>query len=112
MAEFGIVHRFKGGTREQYENGLKVVHPDGGASLPRGQTLHIAGRTEDGWIVVAVHESRESWERFRDETLVPGLAQVQNGLPGPPDEFTFEVDRINTAEDDADPVIRRGSSCD
>jgi hypothetical protein len=30
MATFGIVHRFQGGTREQYENALKVVHPDKG----------------------------------------------------------------------------------
>ena len=27
---FGIMHRFPGGTQEQYENSIKVVHPDGG----------------------------------------------------------------------------------
>ena len=97
MAAFGIIHRFKGGTREQYENGLKVVHPGGGKALPRGQTLHVAGPTEDGWIVVAVHESKESWERFRDETLLPGLAQVENGFQGPPEETSFEVDRVHNA---------------
>ncbi len=96
MAAFGIIHRFKGGTREQYENGLKVVHPDGGKGLPPGQTLHLAGPTEDGWVVVAVHESKESWERFRDGTLLPGLGQVENGFQGPPEETTFEVDRVRT----------------
>ena len=33
MAQYGVVHYFKGGTREQFENGLKVLHPDGGKSL-------------------------------------------------------------------------------
>ena len=94
MAAFGIVHRFKGGTREQYENNIKALHPDGGKALPPGQTLHLAGATDDGWIIVAVHDSKESWERFRDETLVPGLPKVENGLQGQPDETTFEVDNV------------------
>lgn len=97
MAAFGIIHQFKGGTREQYENSLKAVHADDGKALPAGQTFHFAGPTEDGWIVVAVHDSKESWERFRDETLLPGLPQVGNGLQGPPDEISFEVDNIQTS---------------
>jgi hypothetical protein len=97
MATFGIIHRFRGGTRDQYENAVKVVHPDGGKALPEGQLLHLAGPAEDGWLVMAVHDSRESWERFRDETLLPGLARVENGLPGPPEETTFELYRFQTA---------------
>lgn len=98
MATFGIVHRFHGGTRDQYENALKVVHPDRGTALPAGQMLHLAGPTQDGWLIMAVHDSRESWERFRDETLLPGLASVDNGLPGPPEETTFEVQVFQTRE--------------
>ena len=90
---YGIVHRFKGGTKEQYEASLANVHPNEGADLPEGQTLHIAGRTEDGWIIVAIHDSRESWERFRDETLTPGMQELA-GLPAPPEETTFEVDNL------------------
>jgi len=97
MAAFGVVHRFKGGTREQYENGIKVVHPDGGKSLPPGQTLHVSGKTDDGWIVVAIHDSKESWERFRDDTLLPGLGKVENGFQSPPEETTFEVNGIENA---------------
>jgi len=98
MATFGIVHRFPGGTREQYENVLKVVHPDGGKALPEGQMLHLAGQSQDGWLIMAVHDSQESWERFRDDTLMPGLASVDNGLPGPPDEMTFDVQVFQTRE--------------
>jgi hypothetical protein len=98
MATYGIVHRFPGGTREQYENVKKVVHPDGGKALPEGQMLHLAGQSQDGWLVMAVHDSRESWERFRDDTFMPGLASVDDGLPGPPDEMAFDVQVFQTRE--------------
>jgi hypothetical protein len=92
---YGIVHRFRGGTKEQYEASLAKVHPNQGADLPEGQSLHIGGRTEDGWIVVAIHDSRESWERFRDETLTPGLQDLgKAGFAAPPEETTFEVDKL------------------
>jgi hypothetical protein len=91
---YGVVHRFPGGTSEQYEASLAKVHPNGGADLPEGQVLHIGGQTEDGWIVVALHDSRESWERFRDETLNPGLRDVEGGFAGPPEEATFEVYKL------------------
>ena len=94
---YGVVHRFPGGTSEQYEASLAKVHANGGADLPEGQTLHIAGQTDDGWIVIALHESRESWERFRDETLTPGLQQVEGGFAGPPEETTFEVHKLQQA---------------
>jgi hypothetical protein len=93
---FGIIHRFAGGTHEQYDNSIKAVHPDGGQRLPEGQTLHVAGPTSDGWLVIAVHDSQASWEHFRDAILVPGLAQVENGLPGPPEETEFEVYKLQT----------------
>jgi hypothetical protein len=96
MATFGIVHRFPGGTREQYENVGEVVNPDGGNALPEGELLHLAGPTNDGWLVMVVHESRETWERFRDDTLMPGLASVEDGLPGPPEETTFDVQVFQT----------------
>lgn len=98
MATFGIVQRFPGGTREQYENVVEVVHPHGGKALPAGQLLHLAGPTGDGWLVLTVHESRDSWERFRDHTLMPGLASVDDGLPGPPEEMTFDVEVFQTRQ--------------
>jgi hypothetical protein len=32
-----------------------------------------------------------SWVKFRDETLLPGPAQVEGGLVGPPEEVSFQV---------------------
>ncbi|MGZ5375346.1 MAG: hypothetical protein ACXWEF_02720 [Solirubrobacterales bacterium] len=69
-----------------------------GESLPEGQTLHIAGATDDGgWVIVAIHEDKGSWERFRDDVLGPGLQGAEGGLQGPPEETGFEVGKQQTA---------------
>jgi hypothetical protein len=96
---YGIVHLFKGGTKDQYEATLAKVHPSDGTDLPEGQTIHIAGPTDEGdWIIVAIHDSQESWERFRDGALQPGLQEVgDEGLAGPPDETSFEVHKYQEA---------------
>lgn len=41
---------------------------------------------------MAVHESQASWERFRDEILMPTLAAgVPGGFPTPPEEIAIDV---------------------
>ena len=88
---FGIVHQFPGGTKEQYEASVAAVHPSDG-SLPDGQTFHAAGASEGGWTIVAIHESKESWEKFRDGTLMPQMqAGIEGGFTSPPQETGFEV---------------------
>ena len=89
---YGIVHRFAGGTKEQYDASIAAVHPEGGG-LPEGQRFHAAGPSPDGWTVVAIHDSKESWERFSDTILMPRLSQgIEGGFPSPPEETGFEVD--------------------
>ena len=62
------------------------------AAFPKGQTYHAAGATDDGWVVVALWDSRESWESFRDETLMPGFQALGDaGLPAPPQSTEFEI---------------------
>ncbi len=85
-----IVNDFEGGTREQYDATTAVVHPAGG--LPGGQTHHYAGPSTNGWVVVAVWESKGIWEKFRDETLLPAFQGQGSVLPGPPKTTEFEVE--------------------
>src|SRR5919108_217580 len=86
---YGIVHYFPGGTKEQYEASLAAVHPSRDR-LPEGQIFHAAGASAGGWTIVAIHESKESWERFRDDVLMPRLQQgVQGGFTVPPQEQAF-----------------------
>ena len=94
---YGIVHHFPGGTQEQYEASIAAVHP-GDGRLPEGQIFHAAGPSTGGWTIMAVHDSKESWERFRDDTLMPKMSQgIEGGFTSPPDETTFEVDTQVTA---------------
>lgn len=88
---YGIVHSFPGGTKEQYEASLAAVHPGAGL-LPEGQLFHAAGPSSGGWTIMVVHDSRESWERFRDGTLLPRLQEgVEGGFTSMFEETVVEV---------------------
>jgi len=88
---YGVVHEFAGGTADQYAASVAAVHPADG-SLPAGQTFHAAGPSADGWRIVAIPDSKESWESFRDGTLMPAMqAGIAGGFTAPPSERTFEV---------------------
>ncbi|HEX3604812.1 MAG TPA: hypothetical protein VH134_02730 [Candidatus Dormibacteraeota bacterium] len=88
---YGIMHHFPGGTKEQYEAVLAVVHPSPD-TLPDGQFFHAAGPSTGGWTIVAFHDSKASWEAFRDGTLMPALQKgIEGGFAGPPEETDFEV---------------------
>lgn len=88
---FGVQHYFPGGTKENYEASIGSVHPGPGL-LPEGQTFHAAGSSPGGWTIVAVHESRESWEAFRDGILLPKMQQgIDGGFSNPPEETEIEL---------------------
>ncbi len=90
---FGITNRFKGGTSDQYDAVVARVHPP--ASLPEGQFFHAAGPVDDGWIVVAIWDQRQSWDRFRDQTLLPTLQELgDQGFPSPPEVTEFETHAV------------------
>lgn len=91
---YGIVHHFAGGTKDQYEASIAAVHP-GKDKLPDGQIFHAAGPSAGGWTIVAVHESKESWEQFRDQTLLPRLqAGIEGGFTAPPQETAIDIDTL------------------
>ena len=91
---YGIVHFFPGGTKEQYEASIAAVHP-GPDQLPEGQLFHVAGPSKGGWTILAVHDSQESWERFRNGTLLPRFEQgIEGGFAAMPEETAIDVYRL------------------
>ena len=91
---YAVVHHFPGGTKEQYEASIAAVHPGKGV-LPKGQIFHAAGPSAGGWTIVAIHDSKESWEQFRDTILMPKMQQgIQGGFPTPPQETAFAVHNL------------------
>jgi hypothetical protein len=90
---FAIIHHFPGGTEANYKASTGAVHPPNG--LPDGQIFHAAGASPDGWTIVAVHESKESWEQFRDGILIPRMqAGIEGGFASPPQETEIDVSTL------------------
>ena len=91
---YGVVHHFAGGTKEQYEASIAAVHPEDG-SLPAGQIFHAAGPSAGGWTIMAIHDTQQSWETFRDGTLIPSMqAGIPGGFTAPPQETTVDVQNL------------------
>ncbi len=89
-----ITHFWPGATEEQYRATLAAVHPPGG--LPEGQTYHAAGPTEGGYLIAAVWESKEHFERFLHEKLLASMP-IEGGMGGQPEERTAEVANLIAA---------------
>jgi hypothetical protein len=88
---YGIIHHFPGGTKAQYEASVAAVHPSRD-KLPKGQIFHAAGPSAGGFTIVAIHDSKENWEQFRDKVLGPKLQLgVSGGFTTAPVETVFEV---------------------
>jgi hypothetical protein len=66
---------------DMYEAVTARVMP--GDQLPPGCELHIAGPVEQGWRVITVWESRETFDRFRQEKLLPAIQELA-GDEAPP----------------------------
>jgi hypothetical protein len=95
---FAVIHFFPGGTQAQYDASIAAVHP-GPDQLPAGQLYHAAGPSEGGFTITAVHDSQASWERFRDEILMPRMQQgIEGGFAEPPVETTFVVSNLVTQQ--------------
>jgi hypothetical protein len=91
---YAVVHHFPGGTREQYEASVAAVHPSDGG-LPEGQSFHAAGPSPGGWTIMAVHDSKESWEDFRDNILFPRMQQgIEGGFATPPEQTEIDVYKV------------------
>jgi hypothetical protein len=53
------------------------------------------GRPKGGWTIVAVHDSKESWEHFRDGILMPQMKKgIMGGFANPPQETAIEVHNL------------------
>lgn len=91
---FAIIHHFPGGTKEQYEASIAAVHP-GEGRLPEGQTFHAAGPVKGGWTIFATFDDKKSWERFRDETLMPAMQQgIPGGFQSPPQATEIDLYKV------------------
>lgn len=55
------------------------MFPDG--NLPDGWLLHLAGPTEDGWRAINVVQSRDQFDAFARDQLLPAVQEAGNTRP-------------------------------
>lgn len=63
-----------GFTADMYEAVTGRAMP--GDQLPDGCELHIAGPVDQGWRVITVWESREAFDQFRKDKLLPAIREL------------------------------------
>ena len=62
-----FIFEVPGAGSEQYDAVMARLGP----GSPAGRLFHIAGPSEEGWMVVDVWESTEAFEKFLAEDLIP-----------------------------------------
>ena len=67
-----------GGTQEQYDEiNEKAFGSTKGPTDPiPGLIIHTAGPTSDGWRIFDVWESKDAFERFMNETIMPAMEGI------------------------------------
>ena len=79
-----VICTFPGGTTETYDDAVKALGLSAGGQHP-GALFHWVAKTDSGIQVTDVWESREEFDRFLQEQVIP--ASMQAGLPEPRLEF-------------------------
>ena len=85
----GVVQDFEGGTLDQYDAVVeKMGFTPGGAGAPGGLS-HFCTKTDEGFRVVDVWDSKENFEKFAEEKIGPLAAEA--GITSPPKVQFLEV---------------------
>lgn len=89
----GVLLDIPGGTQEQYEeiNQKAFGDPKGPTEPISGLIIHTAGATSGGWRIFDVWESREQFDRFNDEYIMPAVQGMD--LPQMPPEV-YELSNL------------------
>jgi hypothetical protein len=66
-----FIFEVPGATHKEYDEVMEKLGPS-----PPGRLFHVAGPTEEGWMVVDVWETQEAFEEFLAERLLPIARQV------------------------------------
>lgn len=92
----GLRLKIAGGTQEQYD----TLHSHMGVDddPPEGMIFHAAGPIEGGWGIIDFWESREHFDRFQQNRLMPAFAELGDRAPqGTPEIKEFPVHNITKA---------------
>jgi hypothetical protein len=92
----GMLMTLPGGTQEQYEQvnekmfGKSPMNPE---DAPAGLIVHTAGPSEEGWYIYDIWESKDAFQRFTQEKLMPATQELGFQPTGGGPQF-FEIHNI------------------
>ena len=87
---------FKGVTLDQYDESInRMGFQPGGTGGPEGLLFHWVTSTPDGIRATDVWESRDAFNRFAEEKLLPVTREM--GIAGPPELQFHDVHNHLTA---------------
>ena len=89
-----ITHFWPGATMEQYNATVAVMHHP----WPKGQLYHAAGPADGGVLIAAVWETKDDFDRFLRDRVMPGMP-IDGGLTGQPEQRTAEIATLVQARD-------------
>jgi hypothetical protein len=93
----GVLFDTPGFTRELYEQLNEQMfgapNPD---EAPEGLIIHTAGATTGGWRIFDVWESRDAFERFINEHVMPAAEAL--GMPQIGEPEIYELHNVLHAE--------------
>lgn len=82
----GMLQAWEGFTKEMYDGVTQAMYghtPIRAEEAPEGLIVHSAGQGQGGWYVYDIWESREAFERFMEEKLMPAAREVMGDQPMP-----------------------------
>jgi hypothetical protein len=92
----GLLMMLPGGTQEAYEQVNEKMFGSSSPSsdeAPEGLLVHSAGPSSDGWYVYDMWESKDHFQRFADEMLIPAVQEVAPDQMGGEPQF-FEIHNL------------------
>lgn len=86
---------FEGATLDQYDQVIERMGLKPGGRGPSGVLFHWSAKTPDGLHVTDVWESREAFDRFNEEQIIPSAKEA--GVEAPPQVRFYDVHSYMTA---------------
>lgn len=92
----GVLMAGEGVTKESYKQLTEAMfdtYPMPEDQSPVGLIVHTAGQSDDGWYVYDIWESKEDFQRFVDDQLVPAMEETgpSDGARPEPQFFPIET---------------------
>ncbi len=90
----GVLLEMQGVGEEDYDRLIELLRLD--QNPPLGGIFHSAGPIPNGWRVFNIWDSRDLYEQFYEDRVIPGLKQL--GMSEPTRKEYFPIHNVYVAQ--------------